>query len=64
MPILSEKRSRYNPPYKEGGMEIDPVLVDRDEWEYPKPRVACMWPLHFPTPIELGGTTVLEWTEG
>ena len=51
MPILSEKRSRYIPPYKGGGMEIDPVPVDRDEWEYPKLRVACSDP--YISPLQL-----------
>ena len=49
-----DKKTRQNSLYKGGRTKIGSVPVVRDEWKYPKPKVACEWPLHFSTPIDLG----------
>ena len=38
IPSLAETRTRLNPPYKEGGTEISPILVGRNELEYSKTK--------------------------
>ena len=55
MSSLVEMRTRYNSLYKGCGTEIGRSQWGRDEWEFPKPRVACRWSLHFHTPIKLDG---------
>ena len=55
-------RARKNSLCKGGGKEIAPSQWE-NEWEYQNPPVACRWPLHFSTPIELDGITVPKWTE-
>ena len=54
-------RAKYNPPYKRGGTEIDPVIVRRDEWEYPKSWLALSYHNTFRLSIEFRWTKVSEW---
>ena len=48
--------------FKGDEREICPV-IEKNESEYLKPRVACEWLLQFHTPIELSSDIVTEWTE-
>ena len=64
MPNLAETRTKWNSPYKGGGMEIDLGVVGRDEWEYFKlPSSLLVNPTNLHS-YWIGWAIVSEWTGG